>query len=174
MVDRDGSQETRSDEIGGQSDPLALRLVTPDWAGAVIGPEHPLYALALLAWRDRYRRPARAQEIAAGLARPGVWPRIAGERPTGDVRALTAASLAADGQDTGDVATALAVQPDTARRLVKRGRELLTEPPRSFAPCVEQVGTATQPAALTLLQSWPKDEEHAKLHAVRTGVREHV
>ncbi len=132
-----------------------------------IGPDHDLYELGLLAFHDRDRHPSRAQALAAALKR--AWPRSAGEHSNAEHRALTAAALADDGLDLGDVAHAMRVQLDTARRLVKAGRDL-QQPCRDFAPYVEAVGTATQAAALTRLQSWPHpDRTRANLHQLRTG-----
>lgn len=69
------------------------------------------------------------------------------------------------------MADALGVQLDTARRLVKAGRAL-PQAGRDYAPYVEAVGTATQPVALTRLQSWPEQsEDRAQLHELRTGKR---
>ena len=168
---RHRSGEAATDEIDRQSDPVALRLVTPEIDGPpydTIGPEHDLYPLGLLAYRLGVRgRLGEAQAVADGLRRP--WPRVAGEHSNAEHRALTAATLADNGLDNGDVADAFGVQPDTARRLVKAGRAL-QRPERDFAPYVEAVGTATQPAALTRLQSWTRpDETRMNLHQLRVG-----
>jgi hypothetical protein len=179
---RHRSGEAAPDEIDPRSHPLALRLVSPERDYVTIGPDHALYQLALLAWRDRYRRPARAQEVAAGLDQ-AEWPRAPGPQSDKAHKALTATALADDGLDTGDVAHALRVQLDTARRLVKRGRELQQLDPElqrvgsDFAPYVEAVGTATQPAALTLARSWARPEHaesRARLNGLRTGERERL
>jgi hypothetical protein len=152
--------------------------VTPEIDGpnyATIGPGDPIYRTALLAFHDRNRHPARAQALATTLA--DLWPLSAGERPKVEHRALTAAALADAGLDLGDVTYELAdvygePQLDTVRRWIKKGRGMQT-PGRDFAPFVEQVGTGTQPAALTLAQSWTRPEQaetRAAEHAIRSAV----